>query len=98
MKLGHRRIAINLQATVTAYWLRRGIEAAASTLDVELFLSPVDLPAHGEDPAALAQLDAFLAECESFGSRRCWCTPTSTVPGWWSGRWSVGCASPRTWP
>jgi DNA-binding LacI/PurR family transcriptional regulator len=67
--LGHRRIAINLQATATAYWLRRGLEAAASALDVELFLSPVDLPAQGEDPVALAQLDAFLAECESFGSR-----------------------------
>ncbi len=66
--LGHRRIAINLQATVTAYWLRRGIETAASALDVDLFLSPVDLPAHGDDPAAMAQIDAFLAECESFGS------------------------------
>src|SRR5437870_882830 len=30
--LGHRRIAINLQATVTAYWLRRGIESAAKSL------------------------------------------------------------------
>lgn len=69
VSLGHRRIAINLQATVTAYWLRRGLEQAASALDVELFLSPVDLPAHGDDPAAQAQLDAFLAECESFGSR-----------------------------
>jgi DNA-binding LacI/PurR family transcriptional regulator len=67
--LGHRRIAINLQATVTAYWLRLGIEQAASTLDVDLFTSPVDLPVHGEDPAAVAQLDAFLAECESFGTR-----------------------------
>ncbi|NUR94418.1 MAG: DeoR/GlpR family transcriptional regulator [Kribbellaceae bacterium] len=67
--LGHRRIAINLQATVTAYWLRLGIEAAAKTLGVEVFLSPVDLPARGDDPGAVAQLDAFLAECESFGSR-----------------------------
>ena len=53
--LGHRRIAINLQATVTAYWLRLGIEQAASTLDVELFTSPVDLPARGEDPAAVVE-------------------------------------------
>ncbi|GAA1576114.1 MULTISPECIES: substrate-binding domain-containing protein [Kribbella] len=67
--LGHRRIAINLQATVTAYWLRLGIEAAAKALGVEVFLSPVDLPARGDDPGAVAQLDAFLAECESFGSR-----------------------------
>ena len=67
--LGHRRIAVNLQATVTAYWLRRGIEAAASTLGVDLFLSPVDLPMEGKDAATLAQLDAFLAECESFGTR-----------------------------
>ncbi|MGZ0149403.1 substrate-binding domain-containing protein [Kribbella sp. WER1] len=66
--LGHRRIAINLQATVTAYWLRLGIEAAAKALGVEVFLSPVDLPARGDDPGAVAQLDAFLAECESFGS------------------------------
>jgi DNA-binding LacI/PurR family transcriptional regulator len=67
--LGHRRIAVNLQATVTAYWLRRGIETAAKTLGVEVFLSPVDLPMSGEDPGAVAQLDAFLAECEAFGSR-----------------------------
>jgi DNA-binding LacI/PurR family transcriptional regulator len=67
--LGHRRIAVNLQATVTAYWLRRGIETAAKALDIEVFLSPVDLPARGDDPGAAAQLDAFLAECESFGSR-----------------------------
>ncbi|HZX01987.1 substrate-binding domain-containing protein [Kribbella sp.] len=67
--LGHRRIAINLQATVTAYWLRLGIEAAAKALGVEVFLSPVDLPARGDDPGAVTQLDAFLAECESFGSR-----------------------------
>ncbi|GAA3105542.1 DNA-binding LacI/PurR family transcriptional regulator [Kribbella aluminosa] len=66
--LGHRRIAINLQATVTAYWLRLGIEAAAKALGVEVFLSPVDLPARGDDPGAVAQLDAFLAECDSFGS------------------------------
>jgi DNA-binding LacI/PurR family transcriptional regulator len=67
--LGHRRIAVNLQATVTAYWLRRGIETAAKTLGVEVFLSPVDLPMRGDDPGAVGQLDAFLAECESFGSR-----------------------------
>jgi DNA-binding LacI/PurR family transcriptional regulator len=67
--LGHRRIAINLQATVTAYWLRLGIETAAKALGVEVFLSPVDLPMRGDDPGAVAQLDAFLAECESFGSR-----------------------------
>ncbi|GAA2842207.1 substrate-binding domain-containing protein [Kribbella solani] len=67
--LGHRRIAINLQATVTAYWLRRGIETAAKALGVEIFLSPVDLPMRGDDPGAVAQLDAFLAECEAFGSR-----------------------------
>jgi DNA-binding LacI/PurR family transcriptional regulator len=67
--LGHRRVAINLQATVTAHWLRRGIESAAAALDVEVFLSPVDLPMRGDDPVALAQLDAFLAECEAFDSR-----------------------------
>jgi DNA-binding LacI/PurR family transcriptional regulator len=67
--LGHRRIAINLQSTVTAYWLRSGIETAAAALGVEVFLSPVDLPMRGDDPGAVTQLDAFLAECESFGSR-----------------------------
>ncbi|MFF0338746.1 substrate-binding domain-containing protein [Kribbella sp. NPDC004875] len=67
--LGHRRIAVNLQATVTAYWLRLGLETAAKALGVEVFLSPVDLPMRGDDPGAVAQLDAFLAECESFGSR-----------------------------
>ena len=67
--LGHRRIAINLQPTVTAYWLRRGIASAAEALGVEVFESPVGLPARGEDPGAVGQLDAFLAECESFGSR-----------------------------
>ena len=36
---------------------------------MEVFLSPVDLPMRGDDPGAIAQLDAFLAECESFGSR-----------------------------
>lgn len=66
--LGHRRIAINLQSTVTAYWLRSGIETAAAALGVEVFLSPVDLPMRGDDPGAVTQLDAFLAECESFGS------------------------------
>jgi DNA-binding LacI/PurR family transcriptional regulator len=66
--LGHRRIGINLNASVTAYWLRQGIEQAASSLGVELFVSPVALPARGEDPTTLAQLDAFLAECESFGA------------------------------
>ncbi|MGW7682614.1 substrate-binding domain-containing protein [Kribbella sp. NPDC054772] len=67
--LGHRRIAVNLQATVTAYWLRLGLETAAKALGVEVFLSPVDLPMRGDDRNAVAQLDAFLAECESFGSR-----------------------------
>ena len=55
--------------SVTAYWLRQGIEWAAESLDVELFISAIDLPAHGADPATLAQHDAFLAECEAFGAR-----------------------------
>lgn len=69
VSLGHRRIGINLNASVTAYWLRQGIREAAEALDVELFVSPVALPARGEDPTTLAQLDAFLAECESHGVR-----------------------------
>jgi len=68
VSLGHRRIGINLSASVTSYWLLQGIERAASSLGIETFVSPVLLPAHGEDPATLAQLDAFLAECESFGA------------------------------
>lgn len=69
VSLGHRRIGINLNASVTAYWLRQGIAQAAQTLGVELFVSPVALPARGEDPTTLAQLDAFLAECEAHGVR-----------------------------
>ena len=69
VSLGHRRIGINLNASVTAHWLRQGIAQAADTLGVELFVSPVALPARGEDPTTLAQLDAFLAECESYGAR-----------------------------
>ncbi|GAA0572041.1 substrate-binding domain-containing protein [Kribbella sandramycini] len=68
-QLGHRRIVVSLQPTVTAHWLRRGIEQAAATLGAEVFLSPADLPQTGDDPASLAQLDAFLAECESHNSR-----------------------------
>ena len=67
--LGHDRIGINLNATVTAYWLRRGIAQAAETLGVDLFVSPLELPARGEDPATIARLDAFLAECEEYGAR-----------------------------
>jgi DNA-binding LacI/PurR family transcriptional regulator len=67
--LGHRRIGINLNASVTAYWLRQGIAQAAETLGVELFVSPVALPARGDDPTTLAQLDAFLTECEANGAR-----------------------------
>ncbi|NEA35425.1 LacI family DNA-binding transcriptional regulator [Streptomyces sp. SID13031] len=69
VSLGHRKIGINLNASVTAYWLRHGIAAAAESLGVELFVSPVALPARGEDPTTLAQHDAFLAECEAFGAR-----------------------------
>lgn len=69
VSLGHRRIGINLNASVTAYWLRQGIEQAAESLGVELFISPVALPARGEDPTTLAQHDAFMAECEAFGAR-----------------------------
>lgn len=69
VSLGHHRIGVNLNASVTAYWLRRGIEQAARTLDVDLFVSPVALPARGEDPDTVAQLDAFLAECEAHGAR-----------------------------
>jgi DNA-binding LacI/PurR family transcriptional regulator len=68
VSLGHRKIGINLNPTVTAYWLLKGIEEAASTLGVELFVSSVELPARGEDATGVAQLDAFLAECESFGA------------------------------
>jgi DNA-binding LacI/PurR family transcriptional regulator len=67
--LGHRRIAVSLQPTVTAYWLRRGVEAAAKALDIEVHVSPIELPQRGDAPGANAQLDAFLAECESFGTR-----------------------------
>ncbi|GAA0934261.1 substrate-binding domain-containing protein [Kribbella koreensis] len=69
VSLGHRRIGINLNASVTAYWLRQGITQAAESLGVELFISPVALPARGEDPTTLAQHDKFLAECEAFGAR-----------------------------
>ncbi|WP_433013821.1 LacI family DNA-binding transcriptional regulator [Kribbella sp. CA-294648] len=69
VSLGHRRIGVNLDASVTAYWLRQGIEQAAELLDVELFISTIELPAYGADPATLAQHDAFLAECEAFGAR-----------------------------
>jgi DNA-binding LacI/PurR family transcriptional regulator len=69
VSLGHRRIGINLNASVTAYWLRHGIAQAAKSLGVELFVSPVALPARGEDPTTLAQHDAFLAECDAFGAR-----------------------------
>ncbi|MDX6280934.1 MAG: hypothetical protein QOH03_2005 [Kribbellaceae bacterium] len=69
VSLGHRRIGINLNASVTAYWLRKGIAEAAESLGVELFISPVALPARGEDPTTLAQHDGFLAECEAFGAR-----------------------------
>jgi DNA-binding LacI/PurR family transcriptional regulator len=69
VSLGHRRIGINLNASVTAYWLRQGITNAAVSLGVELFISPVALPARGEDPTTLAQHDAFMAECEAFGAR-----------------------------
>ncbi|TCM49305.1 LacI family DNA-binding transcriptional regulator [Kribbella sp. VKM Ac-2568] len=67
--LGHTRIGINLNASVTAYWLRQGIAQAAETLGVDLLISPVVLPARGEDPDTIAQLDAFLDECESYGAR-----------------------------
>lgn len=69
VSLGHRRIGINLDASVTAYWLRQGIEQAAEALGVELFISSIALPPDGGDPATLAQHDAFLAECEAFGAR-----------------------------
>jgi DNA-binding LacI/PurR family transcriptional regulator len=69
VSLGHRRIGINLNASVTAYWLRQGIAKAAESLGVELFISPVALPARGEDPTTIAQHDKFLAECEEFGAR-----------------------------
>ncbi|MEV8377035.1 substrate-binding domain-containing protein [Kribbella sp. NPDC056861] len=69
VSLGHRKIGINLNASVTAYWLREGIARAAESLGVELFVSPVALPARGEDPTTLAQHDAFMAECEAFGAR-----------------------------
>ncbi|MEV6411902.1 LacI family DNA-binding transcriptional regulator [Kribbella sp. NPDC051718] len=69
VSLGHRRIGINLNASVTAYWLRQGITQAAESLGVELFISPVALPARDEDPTTLAQHDKFMAECEAFGAR-----------------------------
>ncbi|QNE20172.1 DeoR family transcriptional regulator [Kribbella qitaiheensis] len=69
VSLGHRRIGVNLNATVTAYWLRQGIAEAAASLGVDLFDSSVSLAAAGENPIPSAQLDAFLAECESFGAR-----------------------------
>ncbi len=37
--LGHRRIGISLDNSVTAYWLRQGIEQVAGALGVELFIS-----------------------------------------------------------
>ncbi|MFF1822242.1 substrate-binding domain-containing protein [Kribbella sp. NPDC058245] len=67
--LGHERIAVSLQPTKTEYWLRRGVETAAATLGIDFFLSRVELPQSRDDPASLAQLDAFLAECETFGAR-----------------------------
>lgn len=67
--LGHRRIGVSLRGTPTAHWLRRGIERATGSLDVEPFLSPLALPEHGAENAARAQLDAFLAECEAQQAR-----------------------------
>ena len=69
VSLGHRRIGVNFNASVTAHWLRQGIAQAAKTLDVDLLISPVVLPARGEDPDTIAQHDAFLAECEAYGAR-----------------------------
>ncbi|GAB3939704.1 substrate-binding domain-containing protein [Kribbella albertanoniae] len=69
VQLGHRRIAVSLQPTVTAYWLRRGLEQAVDTLGVDIYVSERELPQTGDDPYSLAQLDAFLIECEAFGSR-----------------------------
>jgi DNA-binding LacI/PurR family transcriptional regulator len=69
VSLGHRRIGINLNASVTAHWLRQGIAEAAAGLGVDLFVSPVELPARGEDETTLAQLDGFLAECDEHGAR-----------------------------
>ncbi|GAA1675430.1 substrate-binding domain-containing protein [Kribbella yunnanensis] len=68
-QLGHRRIAVSMQPTVTAYWLRRGLEEAVSTLGIDIYVSELELPQTGDDPASLAQLDAFLIECEAFRSR-----------------------------
>ncbi|ADB29488.1 regulatory protein DeoR [Kribbella flavida DSM 17836] len=69
VSLGHRRIGISLDASATAHWLRQGVARAADTLGVDLFVSPVVLPARGEDAHSIAQLDAFLAECEAYGAR-----------------------------
>jgi DNA-binding LacI/PurR family transcriptional regulator len=63
--LGHRRIAVSLAPTVTEYWLRNGVQLAAKALDVEAYLSEIELPMRVDDPGAIAQLDAFLSECES---------------------------------
>ncbi|MFC4948587.1 substrate-binding domain-containing protein [Pseudonocardia sp. GCM10023141] len=62
--LGHRRIGVSLRTSVTAHWLRRGIEEAAGLLDVEPFVSALVLSADGDDAATRARVDAFLAECE----------------------------------
>ncbi|MFC0624959.1 substrate-binding domain-containing protein [Kribbella deserti] len=67
--LGHRRIGVSLSESVTSYWLRRGVEQAAGPLGVEAFVSATPLPRVGEDPASIAQLDDFLAECEDFGAK-----------------------------
>ncbi|WP_112241700.1 substrate-binding domain-containing protein [Kribbella monticola] len=68
VSLGHRKIGINLNPTVTTYWLRKGIDEAASTLGIELFVSAVELPGRGDERTATAELDAFLDECEAFGA------------------------------
>ena len=69
VSLGHRRIAINLSRPLRRTGCAGGSRKRPARLGVETYISPVRAPAHGEDPATLAQLDAFLAECESFGAR-----------------------------
>lgn len=67
--LGHRRIGVSLSPSVTAYWLRVGIDQAAGPLGVETYLSSIKLPRENEDADSIARLDAVLDECADFGAK-----------------------------
>ena len=93
---GHIRIGINLNASVTAYWLRQGTTQAADALDVDLLISPVVLPAHGEARTRWRYWTRSSTSARRTAPTRCWSTPTSMRPAWSNARWSEACGSPTT--